>query len=64
VRSFNTQMLHDGPAVRCLLWNTDRGLGTLAVSIATPMIVDKAKLVGEGRLGEHGSAFVTHTAVH
>jgi hypothetical protein len=51
-------------AVRHLLWNTDRGLGTLAVSIATPMIVDKTKLAGDGRLDEHCGAFVTHTAMH
>jgi len=64
VRSFNAQMLQDGSTVSRLLGNTDRGLGTLAVSIATPMIMDKMKVVGEDRLGEHRSAFVTHSAMH
>jgi tetratricopeptide (TPR) repeat protein len=64
VRSFNAQMLHDSSAVPRLLWDTDRGLGSFTVSIATPMIVDKTKLVGEGRLDEHCSAFVTHTTMH
>src|SRR5258705_9189376 len=57
-------MLQDSSTVRSLLGNTDRGLGTLAVSIATPMIVDKTEPVGEGRLGEHRSAFVPHRAMH
>src|SRR4029450_11661536 len=64
VRSFNTQILHDSSAVRRLLSHTDRGLGTLAVSIATPVVVGNTKLVGERRLDEHCSAFVTHTAMH
>ena len=64
VRSFNTQMLHDSSAVRRLLSDTDRGRETLAVSPATPVVVDNTKLAGERRLDEHRSAFVTHTAMH
>src|SRR4029453_324564 len=64
VRAFNTQILHDRSAVRRLLSHTDRRLWTLADSIATPVVVDNTKLVGERRLDEHCSAFVTHTAMN
>src|SRR5688500_6710597 len=64
VRLFNTQMLEDSSTVRRLLGNTDRGLGTLAVSIATPMIVDKAKVDCEDRLSDHRSALVNHGAMN
>src|SRR5262245_1758919 len=64
VRSFNSQILHDSSAIRRLLSHSDRGLWTLAVSIATPVVVDNTKPAGERRLDEHRSAFVTHAAMH
>jgi hypothetical protein len=46
------------------LSQTDRGLGSFAVSIAAAVIVDDTKLAGERRLDEYSGAFVTHDAMH